>query len=302
VETINPLTGRFGDQREAGLGNRAAESFEARGLFVPSPPLRQALQAGGFGNYPFNISEIDRAFNRGASQQDEGELKEAYLDIEMFDSQLWLRLGKQNIVWGKTELFRTTDQFNPQDLALATLPNLEESRIALWAARGVWSFYEVGPLSDVRLEVAVNFDEFEPADLGACGEPYAVNLICALTFGSWAHGITGLGVAGIDQPPAPWDDTAGIEFGVRLEWRWDRFSFAITDFYGYDDFPYTVRLSTYNRNVDWRSGRPRVYLQTPEQLADTERYGCATPGGLGVGWGAEGDPVDFTQAPTRPET
>ena len=125
----------------------------------------------------------------------------------MFDSQLWLRLGKQNIVWGKTELFRTTDQFNPQDLALATLPNLEESRIALWAARGVWSFYEVGPLSDVRLEVAVNFDEFEPADLGACGEPYAVNLICALTFGSWAHGITGLGVAGIDQPPAPWDDT-----------------------------------------------------------------------------------------------
>ena len=89
--------------------------------------MKAALAAGAFGSYPFNISEIDRAFNRGASQQDEGELKEAYLDIEMFDSRLWLRVGKQSIVWGKTELFRTTDQFNPQDLALATLPSLEES-------------------------------------------------------------------------------------------------------------------------------------------------------------------------------
>ncbi len=91
-------------------------------------------------------------WNRGASQ-DEKEFKEGYLDIELLDSRLWIRGGKQNIVWGKTELFRTTDQFNPVDLALATLPSLEESRIALWALRGVYSFYDVGPLEDVRLEV-----------------------------------------------------------------------------------------------------------------------------------------------------
>ena len=298
METINPVSGQFGDQRE--WNDRAAKSWEARGLFQPSPPLKAALAAGGFGSYPFNISEIDRAFNRGASQQDEGELKEAYLDIEMFDSRLWLRVGKQNIVWGKTELFRTTDQFNPQDLALATLPNLEESRIALWSMRGVWSFYEVGALSDVRLEVAINFDQFESADLGACGEPYAVNLICGLTFGSWAHGMTGLGVAGIVQPPDPWEDPDGMEFGVRLEWRWDRFSFAITDFYGYDDFPHTVRLSTYNRNVDWQTGRPRHYMQTPQQMADVGRYGCATPDGQGVDFlvnPVTGGP-DLTQYPT----
>ena len=295
-ETINPVSGQFGDERD--WNNRAARPDEARGLFVPSKPLRTALANGGFGEYPFNISEIDRAFNRGASQQDEGELKEAYLDVEMFDSRLWLRIGKQSIVWGKTELFRTTDQFNPQDFALATLPNLEESRIALWSMRGVWSFYEVGPFSDVRLELAVNFDDFESADLGACGEPYAVNLICALTFGSWAHGMTGLGVAGLVQPPDPWNDPDGMEFGARLEWRWDRFSFAITDFYGYDDFPYTVRLSTYNRNVDWRSGRPRQYLQTPEQLADIEAYGCASPVGAGVVHPLVGGQADYSQLPT----
>ena len=46
-----------------------------------------------------------------------------------------MRLGLQNIVWGKTEVFRTTDQFNPQDLALSSLPTLEESRA--WTTGGV---------------------------------------------------------------------------------------------------------------------------------------------------------------------
>ncbi len=265
--------------------DRKAKDWEARGLFMPSQRLRKAIQEGKIDSYPFNFSEEQRAFNRGASQQDEGELKEAYFDIEMFDSRLWMRIGKQSIVWGKTELFRTTDQFNPQDFALATLPSLEESRINLWALRGVWSFYEVGPLSDVRVELAMNFDQFESADLGACGEPYTINLVCSLTFGAWAHGMTGIGIAGVEQPANPWDDPAGIEFGGRIEWRWDRFSFALSDFYGFDDFPHVVRLSTYNRNVDWRTGRARHYMHeftSPYDTAANVSNGCATPDGAGV--------------------
>ena len=45
--------------------------------------------------------------------------------------------------------------------------------------------------------------------------------------------------------------------GGRLEWRYDRFSFAITDFYGYNDFPYADPIFSYSRNVDPLSGRPR---------------------------------------------
>ncbi len=143
-----------------------------------------------FGSFDQNFSQDELAWNRGASQQDEKELKELYADIELFDSRLWLRIGKQNIVWGKTELFRTTDQFNPQDLALGSLTSLEESRIGLWALRAVWSFYNVGPLEDVRLELAMNYDEFEPTDLGRCGEPYAPLPVCDKTWGLMAHGFT----------------------------------------------------------------------------------------------------------------
>jgi len=229
----------------------------AQGLYIPSRGMVEALQTIDFDDHEFNISQIDRAFNHGASQSDTYEVKEAYLDMEFLDSRLWVRAGIQNIVWGKTELFRTTDQFNAQDMAIASLPSLEESRIGLLSARAVYSFYDVGPLQDVRFELAANFDRIKPADLGACGEPYTIDVVCGATFGLAIHGVAGIGLAGVDRPPSGWDDVKGVEFGGRLEFRWDRFSFAITDFYGYNDFPYPDPIFFYERNVDPNSGRPR---------------------------------------------
>ena len=261
--------------REQGAGvDQAANPGDPRGLFIPSEFLAKKLDNGSIegleGDY--NFSENERAWNRGSSQKDEKELKEAYLDIEMFDHRLWLRVGRQQIVWGKTELFRTTDQFNPTDQSLASLPSLEESRIALWSARGVWSFYDIGPFEDVRLEVAINFDDFQQIDLGACGEPYAVNLTCALSLGAWAHGALGVGIAGVENPPDPWESFKGWEIGGRIEWRWERFSFALSDYYGYDDFPTISKLSTFVRNVDPISGRPRRIFDSLRTTSGTNPY------------------------------
>ena len=247
----------------------------AQGLYVPSRGLARWIDSKDLDSHPFNINENRRAWNRGDSQQrSTKELKEAYVDIEWFDNRLWTRIGKQNIVWGKTEFFRTADQFNPQDLALSTLPSLEESRISLWSARAIYSLYDVGPLQDVRIEAAINFDRFQPNDLGACGEPYTDDSVCALTAGLWAHSLTGAGVAGFDRPDNPWDSTRGLEFGGRVEWRWDRFSFAVMDFYGYNDFPFPERISSYDRNVDPVSGRPRIFGATDpcSGLADGAAY------------------------------
>ncbi len=245
---------RFGSSYVVSSGRN---DWDARGVFVPTTALQEMMETNGFSDLPTNISQSDRAWNRGASQRDEKELKEAYLDAEFLDSRLWIRAGKQSIVWGKTELFRTTDQFNPQDLALATLPSLEESRINLWALRAVYSLYEIGPLDDVRIELAFNFDDHEPNDLGGCGEPYTVNIVCELTLGAFVHGMTGIGIAGITKPPNPWDSLKGWEIGGRVEWRYGRFSFALTDFWGYDDLPTIQFLSHFSRNVDPVTGRPR---------------------------------------------
>lgn len=226
---------------------------EARGLYVPSRNLREEMER--FGGFDQNFSQQELEWNHGAGQ-DEHELKELYLDLEMLDGRLWFRVGKQSIVWGKTELFRTTDQFNPIDIGLVSLGSLEETRLPLWSVRGVYSFYDVGPLEDVRLELAANIDDFEPTDLGRCGEPYTVFLVCGKSVGLFAHGILGGGLAGEVRPDDPWDDVKGLEFGARLEFRWDRFSFAVTDFWGYSDNPTARVFNRYERKVDPQSGRP----------------------------------------------
>jgi hypothetical protein len=260
---ISSLTGTGGSgalplrpapELRAGSGGPRSE---AQGVYYPNIRLAELLRDGELDSFDQNFRQEELAWNRGASQQDEKELKELYLDLELFDSRLWLRLGKQQVVWGKTELFRNQDRWNPQDLALASLPSLEESRIGLWMARMVWQFWNVGPLEDVRAELVMMYDQFEPTDIGRCGEPYTPNPACNKTFGLFIHGLTGFGLAGEQRPPEPWNDGRGIEVGLRVEWRWDRFSFAITDFYGFSDLPYSHPVFTYSRNVDPVSGRPR---------------------------------------------
>jgi hypothetical protein len=239
------------------LQSEAPETGVSRGVYYPSGAFSRFLQQDKDSDFAQNFSAADLAWNRGGSQQDEKEFKEGYLDMEFFDSRLWVRAGRQNIVWGKTELFRTTDQFNPVDLALASLPSLEESRIALWSVRGVWSFYDVGPIQDVRLEIAANLADIEHADIGQCGEPFTALVACNKRTALWAHGLTAYALAGEHSPPSWWDSSSGFEYGARVEFRAGRFSVQVSDFYGYDDFPYVDRLNSYERNVDPNTGRPR---------------------------------------------
>src|SRR5574338_79050 len=283
ADDLNPITGQggFGElpyrpAPKIGFG-APAPRWEPQGVYYPNARLAQMLRDDEFDNFDQNFTQSELAWNHGASQQDERELKEAYLDIELFDSRLWLRVGKQTVVWGKTELFRNQDRWNPQDLALASLPSLEESRIALWMLRGVWQFWNVGPLEDVRAELVMTYDDFEPNDIGRCGEPYAPNPACNKTFGLFIHGYAGFGVAGEERPPDPWHDFKGIDVGARLEFRWSRFSFAITDFYGYSKFPFQDPIFSYSRNVDPVTGRPRQ-LEDAGRCRTGSEEACLTPG------------------------
>jgi hypothetical protein len=248
----------------------------ARGVYTPNARLRDLLEDGELRALPLEIGESDLEWNHGAWQQDQRELRELYVDLEAFDSRLWLRAGYQLVVWGKTDLFRQQDQVNPADLALASLPTLEEARIPLWALRAVWSFYDVGPLRDVRLEGVLLVDSYQADDVGTCGEPYTVLAACAFSVDSVAHGYTGAGLAGMVEPPAPWEDVSGLEGGLRLEWRWDSASFALSDFYGYRDAPWVDTVFRYARNVDPETGRPRRAVSAA-RCDEADGPGCLDP-------------------------
>jgi len=261
-----------------GVGSRRRPA----GLFNPSAALRRLDDDHDVDRYDQNFDQnSELAWNFGASQ-DEYVLREAFVDLNLFDSRLFLRLGKQTIVWGKTELFRNQDQFNPQDLALTTLPDLEDSRIPLWALRAIWSFWDVGPLDDVRLEFVWMMDDFEPNDVGRCGEPYSPLPVCDKTFGIIQHGILGAGLVGETRPPDWWDDFSGLEVGLRLEFRWNRFSFAITDFWHYEDAAVPRIFNQFSRRVDPETGRPIAALAGENARCRTgAEPTCLQPGASG---------------------
>lgn len=291
VGTLTSLTNQTGPDLPARpiiLNDASLGLGQAHNLYVPSPALLEHMD--DFDSFDQNFTQNQLQWNRGGSQEQTKELKEAYLDIEMLEGRLFLRIGKQTIVWGKTELFPIVDQFNPYDFALTNLPSLEESRIALWSARAIYSFYDVGPLEDVRLELAANLDRYQPNDIGKCGEPYTPWLVCGKSFGLLIHGLLGLGLAGEQRPPDFWENVRGLEFGGRAEWRWDRFSFALTDFYGYSDFPFVDKFNEYSRKVNPTTGRPLAVDGTPltsanaiaQHPANRQLFDvfCAATGGL----------------------
>ncbi len=83
-----------------------------------------------------SVKAIVRALHESELQREElrdVDLREFYLDL----SAEWyrLRLGRQQVVWGKTDGLRLLDLVNPMNLREFILDDFIDSRIPLWMAR-----------------------------------------------------------------------------------------------------------------------------------------------------------------------
>ncbi len=246
---------------------------DSDGFQIPARPRQKGngidFQAPGTANFyathkavvsqlDLKFNEDELAWNHGASQQ-EHEFAEGYLEFEMADSQVFARVGKLIVIWGKTELFRNQDRNNPLDIGNGLFGPLEEQRVGQWAADVTISpemFMRVGPIEDLRLELLWIFNKFTPTDLGKCGEGGAVDLICLKSFGAMASGLAAIGVAGEQRPNHDYNSWATWDYGARLEGRLDRFTFAVSDFWGWDDGFYLNLVQQYERTADFSTGAP----------------------------------------------
>jgi len=59
------------------------------------------------------------------------DLRDFYFNITLND--LFLRVGKQQVVWGQADAFKILDQLNPQSFREFILDDYSESRISLWS-------------------------------------------------------------------------------------------------------------------------------------------------------------------------
>lgn len=105
-------------------------------------------------------------------------LREAYLDATMptASGATWnFRVGRQQVVWGRTDLFRVLDVINPVDYSRHNIyDELEDIRIPMWMATGEYRMGATETFDDLNMQFVWNFDKFRPSNLGQGGSPYAI--------------------------------------------------------------------------------------------------------------------------------
>ena len=183
-------------------------------------------------------------------------VREAYFDIRWFwHGQNWLRLGKQEIVYGKADFFRLQDITNNVDFAQHfNVEPFEDTRIPNWSASLQHRFGDIGPARDVALTGVWNFDLYKPVGLGQGAQPWAINFgqeVSAFSFtgDTFEHGFNvapcnnGMGAMGTCPKFGPHEfrmpdyTFKNMGYGMKLDWEIQdpQIRFALTDYFGEGD-------------------------------------------------------------------
>ncbi len=88
---------------------------------------------------------------------------------------LFVKVGKQQVVWGRTDLFRVLDVINPVDYSRNNIyDELSDIRIPMWIAQAEYRMGASDSMQDRNLQFVWNFDQFRANNLGQCGTPNVI--------------------------------------------------------------------------------------------------------------------------------
>lgn len=145
-------------------------------------------------------------------------IRELYLsaDKELSNGDiLSFRLGKQQVVWGKTDLFRVLDVINPVDYSRHNIyDELEDIRIPQWMLTAEWRMGPNTIFDDSNLSLVWNFDKFRPNNLGTCGQAYRI-VDAGCFFASYLN--AGPGIPIIHDVEDPDWSLANTQVGLKWE-------------------------------------------------------------------------------------
>jgi len=158
------------------LGDRWHSTAGGVGMGVPVRPCdvdkRGCRDFGGYGNQSLNELESPE-FNKRLDF-----VRELYAK-KTFDlgegKEFFLKVGKQQVVWGRTDLFRVLDVINPVDYSRNNIyDELSDIRIPMWIAQGEYRMGASDTMQDRNFQVVWNFDQFRANNLGQCGSPNVI--------------------------------------------------------------------------------------------------------------------------------
>jgi len=265
------------DLNESNFGNGAGDPVSlAPGLaptvdgdFVGRGPVRLP--------FPKDPGDVARALPSGADRflafytdsdiNNEDDLatflkfREAYVDVQLNnlvgDDDLFLRLGKQQVSWGKTDFFRLLDVVNPVDFGNHFfLEPFEDFKIPQTMVHAVWKFNRTGPFDDLSLEIDWNLNAFTPNQLGFPGGPFRFpggsDQIAA--FGLINQSFGG-GLSEVDLPGHGFKDT---EIGGRLQGVYEGVTWSVAAWRSWSDTPVFQLKEITPAGVDYRINVPRT--------------------------------------------
>ena len=249
-----------------------------------------------------NASENDLRFPEFTD--DLGFLREIYIDATMpFDNgdEINFRIGRQQIVWGRTDLFRVLDVVNPVDFSIQNIyEELEDSRIPLGIFSAEYRAGAVGAFDDLNFQFIWNFEKFRPNNLGQGGTPYNIllagDLFRALgncwdngcTVSNFATGLVPGGNLSTDFPAG----VIGIRNVELPDWKADQGGFRIEGVFKSVGFSFNF-LSFYSQLPSLRGG-----IATRNPFVGT----TIPPGGCPPGFplcGLPTNPFDPTDVPVQ---
>ena len=105
-------------------------------------------------------------------------IREAYVDATLPLSngdELSFRIGRQQVVWGRTDLFRVLDVINPVDFSQQNIyEELEDARIPMGIFNMEYHAGATDTFEDLNFQFLWKFEQFRPHTLGQGGQPYSI--------------------------------------------------------------------------------------------------------------------------------
>ncbi|MFZ2269088.1 MAG: DUF1302 family protein [Azonexus sp.] len=127
---------------------------------------------GGYGNQKLNELEMPE-FNDRLDFMRELYAKKTF---DLGEGKgLFVKVGKQQVVWGRTDLFRVLDVINPVDYSRNNIyDELSDIRIPMWIAQAEYRMGASETMQDRNFQIVWNFDKFRANNLGQCGTPNVI--------------------------------------------------------------------------------------------------------------------------------
>jgi hypothetical protein len=177
-------------------------------------------------------------------------IREFYIDayFDALGGKNWLRLGKQQHVWGKADFFRLQDVVNPVNFAdHFFIDPFDDTRIPLWSALFEHRFGDVGIFNELAGSVVWVFDRYTSLGFGSASQPWAIGFgreLNAFAFGNDIFGqaifpqVDGKQVnASLAFDRRPNWNLKNTGIGTKWVWLFGNVRTQLTDWFAFQDVP-----------------------------------------------------------------